>query len=421
MNEPSTLLGVGIAVTSDVSASRSLRGTGFWRLWTNALLMGLVVSADRFTFIWLVDDTLGSPTWASGVVVFALGAPVCALVLTAGALIDRNDRRRILLITQTAGAAVLGAAALMVGAGWVNLPGALLIAVVFGVVVAFALPVRSALVPAIVGPQRVMHAVVIMTIGTNVAMIVGPLLAGGVIDQRGVAWAFGVQACCLVAGVGTAWRLEIPPHPVTTDRPRLRSDIAVGLRYIWHHPELRALFGLLCVGGGLMAGGSFTLLPRLARDEFGRSAGDAARLFALLGLGMVSMSLLLMRFRSRITRRGLVFMCFLVAGTTGQILQGLTPSFVTLEILMVLWGFTGGMYLNLNQSLIQELTPPDRMGRVVALSTLVNAGLLPIGGLVAGVAASLLGVRAALSLFGTVALCCVLTALVRAKGLRALA
>jgi MFS family permease len=221
--------------------------------------------------------------------------------------------------------------------------------------------------------------------------------------------------------VASVRRLEVPAHPPVDHHPRLRADIAVGVRYVWHHPELRALFGLLCVGGGLMGGGSFTLLPRLARDVFGRDAADAARLFALLGLGMVSMSLVLMRYRHHIRRRGLFFMGFLVMGTTGQILQGVAPTFVSLQILMVLWGFTGGMYMNLNQSLIQELTPLDRMGRVMGLSTLVNAGLLPIGGLLAGVVASVVGVRAALSTFGIAALLCVLTALVRAKGLRALA
>jgi MFS family permease len=412
---------VGVATSTDSRTATSLRGTGFWLLWVNAVMMGLVVSADRFTFIWLVDDTLGSPTWAVGLVVFALGAPVCALVLTAGALVDRNDRRRILLITQASGAVVLTGAALLVGASWVNLPSALAMAMVFGVVVAFALPVRSALVPVLVGSHRVMHAVVVMTIGANVAMIAGPLLVGGVIEGRGVAWAFALQAAFLLAGVASVWRLHVPPHAPVVERPRLRADIAVGLRYIWHHPELRALFGLLCVGGGLMGGGSFTLLPRLAREVFGREAGDAARLFALLGVGMVSMSFALMRYRHRIKRRGLFFMGFLILGTTGQILQGVAPTFISLQILMVLWGFTGGMYMNLNQSLIQELTPLDRMGRVMGLSTLVNAGLLPVGGLVAGIAASFIGVRAALSLFGFAALCCVITALVRAKGLRALA
>ena len=66
-----------------------MAGTGFWLLWANAVMLALIVSADRFTFLWLVEDTLGSPSWASGLIVFAIGAPVCALVMTAGAMADR--------------------------------------------------------------------------------------------------------------------------------------------------------------------------------------------------------------------------------------------------------------------------------------------------------------------------------------------
>jgi len=182
------------------------------------------------------------------------------------------------------------------------------------------------------------------------------------------------------------------------------------------------IVGPLLVGGGLMGGSAFTLLPRIARDEFGRNAAEAARLFALMGLGMVTTSLLLMRYRSRIRRRGLVFMCSMVFGTTVQILQGFAPSFVTLELLLLSWGLTGGLYLNLNQALIQELTPRDRMGRVVALSTMVSAGLLPLGGLTAALVASAVGgTQASLSMFGLLGLTCVLLSLWRARGLRALA
>jgi len=321
-------------------------------LWTNAVLLALIVSADRFTFLWLVEDTIGSPTWASGLIVFSLGAPVCLLVLTAGALADRHDRGRMLMLTQAAGTLVVLLGAVLVWIDVITLASAVLLAVAFGTVVAFAMPVRSSLVPALVGTERVMHAVVLMTVGANVAMIVGPLL----------------------------------------------------------------------VGGGLMGGSAFTLLPRIARDEFGRNAAEAARLFALMGLGMVTTSLLLMRYRSRIRRRGLVFMCSMVFGTTVQILQGFAPSFVTLELLLLSWGLTGGLYLNLNQALIQELTPRDRMGRVVALSTMVSAGLLPLGGLTAALVASAVGgTQASLSMFGLLGLTCVLLSLWRARGLRALA
>jgi MFS family permease len=400
--------------------STSLAGTGFWYLWVNAVSLALIVSADRFTFIWLVEDTLGGPTWTSGLVVFALGAPVCLLVLTAGALADRHDRRRMLLATQIAGTLVVSLCAVLVWAGVITIALAVVLAAAFGTVIAFAMPVRSSLVPALVGQERVMQAVVLMTVGSNVAMIVGPLLVGGVIEGVGVGWAFAVQGGFFLVGLVAALRLRVPPPVAQPHRRRIASEIADALRYVWQHPVLRPLFLLLSVGGGLMGGSAFTLLPRMARDEFGRDAADAARLFALMGLGMVITSLLLMRYRSRIRRRGLVFMCTMVVGTSDQILQGVAPSFLTLELLLLGWGLTGGFYMNLNQALIQELTPPDRMGRVMALSAMTSAGLLPLGGLSAALLASVVGAPGAISIFGVIGLCCVLAALWRAGALRAL-
>jgi hypothetical protein len=78
------------------------------------------------------------------------------------------------------------------------------------------------------------------------------------------------------------------------------------------------------------------------------------------------------------------------------------------------------MYMNLNQALIQELTPRDRMGRVMALNSMVSAGLLPLGGLASAMLASVIGAQESLSVFGLLGLGCVLTALWRAKGLRSL-
>jgi MFS family permease len=412
---------MGAEVVDDAPArAGSLAGTGFWYLWVTAVSFALITSADRFTFIWLVDDTLGSPSWASGLIVFALGAPVCVLVLTAGALTDRLDRRKMLLTTQGAGLVVVALGAVLVWADVMTLPVAVIIAIAFGTVAAFAMPVRSSLVPVLVGRERVMQAVVLMTIGANVAMIAGPLLVGGVIDGFGVGWAFAVQALCFALGFLAATRIEVPPHPPVAERRRLRAEVGEAVSFVWRHEVLRPLFGLLCVGGGLMGGGAFTLLPQIARDEFGRSAAEAARLFALMGLGMIITSLVLMRVRSRLRRRGLVFMSFMVLGCSNQVVQGQVSTFFALEVLLLVWGLTGGFYMNLNQSLIQELTPADRMGRVMALNSLVQAGLLPLGGLVAGLLATAIGAPATLSLFGLAGLLCVLTALVRAHALRAI-
>jgi MFS family permease len=397
----------------------SLGERGFWWLFANAITLGLVLSADRFTFEWLTGDTLGAPDWASGVVLFALGLPVCLFVLPAGALADRSDRRRMLVVTQLAAALVLAAAALLTASGAMNVPMAIVTAALFGTTMAFAQPVRSSLVPALVPASERMRAIILVTMGVNVAMIVGPLLAGGLVQTHGVAWAFALQAALFTVGLVMALNVHPPPPPPRVDGSRLRTEVGDGLTFVWRHHTLRALFFLLTVGGLVMMGAAVGLLPKIARDEFGRDAGAAAGLFALMGAGLVVTSIILMRVRHRLHRRGLLFMLTMVTGTTNGIIQGFVGSFLALQILLFLWGMSGGIYLNLNQTLIQELTPQDRMGRVMSLNTLVNAGLIPIGALASSALAGVVGPQPALSIISAIGLVCVLLTLAVSRDLRA--
>jgi len=400
------------------ATSNSLRRTGFWLLWANAVSVSMVMSADRFTFEWLVAETLDASDSASGLVLFALGAPVVCFVLMAGAMADRHDRKRILLLTQFGGAVVLGLSALAVWTDIIDLPATMLLAVLFGTVMAFGQPVRSSLLPSIVPREQLMHAIVVMTIGMNVAMIGGPLLAGWLIELSGVGLAFAVQAGFFVVGVAIVARLQVPAQPSIDRSVRLRTEVMDGLRFTWSHRRLRALFALLAVGGGLMFGAAVALLPKIARDEFGRSADDSGLLFALMGAGMIVTSIALIRYRQRMTRRGLIFMVGMIAGTSNQIVQGFVPSFAWLALLMFLWGASGGFYMNINQTLIQELTPKEKMGRVMSLTVLTQGGLVPLGALVASALAEAIGPQAAMSVFGVVSLACVLTTLAVARELR---
>jgi predicted MFS family arabinose efflux permease len=199
----------------------------------------------------------------------------------------------------------------------------------------------------------------------------------------------------------------------------MRADMAEGMVYVWRDRQLRALFGLLAVGGGVMTGGSFVLIPRMARNAFERSAGQASILFAVLGAGLLTTSWLLM-WKRRLPRRGLVFMLSMVLGTTNMMLQGLSPTYLAFAVMLFLWGCTGGLYVNLNLTLIQEHAPADKMGRVMSLHSMISMGLAPMGALVAGLLATAIGDRATLHLLGAIGLTSVLIALVFAKALRAM-
>jgi MFS family permease len=402
----------------------SFRGTGFRLLWLNAVSYQLIAAADRFTFVWLADDTLDAPAWASGFVVFMLGFPVVLFVLLAGALADRGDRRRQLLASQFAGMIVMATTALLVASGVINVALAAVMAFCFGLAYAFAQPVRMSLVPILVGRERLQRAVVLMTIGSNMATIVGPVVVGGVISGAGVAWALGLQSVLFAVGFALAWPLQVPPRDPSLpalppiSRRRLAAEVREGLSFVWADARLRWLFFILGIGGAVMTGSAYLLLPKLVADEFGRSADDAALLFAVMGGGMVVTSLLLLR-GLRIRRRGLVFMCAALAATIIEVGQGLAPTYALLALALLGWGFCGGLFINLNLVLIQEITPNERLGRVVSMQQLSTFGLTPIGALVAGFLATAIGTRATIVAFGTFGAILVLIALVRAKDLRA--
>jgi MFS family permease len=322
------------------------------------------------------------------------------------------------MITQICGALISAVIALIIWFDRMTVPLALMLAPVFGSVVAFAQPVRSSVVPSLVPRVLLMRAIVIMTIGANVGMIIGPVLAGVLIDTTGIAVAFGAQSVFFAAGALVLIPLRIPPLAARA-AASMRADMAEGLAYVWRDRQLRALFALLAVGGAFMTGGSFVLIPRMARNEFERSAGQASFLFAVLGAGLLTTSWLLM-WKRRFPRRGLVFMLSMVVGTSNMMLQGFAPTYMAFAVMLFLWGCTGGLYINLNLALIQEHAPADKMGRVMSLHSMISMGLAPMGALAAGLLATVIGDRATLNLLGAIGLSAVLTALVAAKALRAM-
>ncbi len=330
-----------------------LRDTQFGWLWVNAVAFTLISTAERFTFVWLVIETLDGPSWSAGAVLFCLGLPVFLLVLHAGAFADRYDRRKLLLGTQAAGAIVTGIAALMVGTGVMTVQLALLPAAALGCAMAFGLPIRSSLVSAVVPRELLMRAIVTNTVGVNIAIIVGPVIGGLAVRRFGIAWAFALESFLFAVGFFAVRPLRLPPTPPVSADPEaaglsrreslrrmdrsIRASIAEGLRFVWTSPSLRSLFFLLTVGGFLMMGASAALLPQLARTELGSDADAASALFAFMGIGMTVTSLFILT-RRKVGRRGLVFLVAMIGGTAGQVVQGFAPNYAVLAGLLVLWG-----------------------------------------------------------------------------------
>jgi MFS family permease len=398
-----------------------LRDTGFHWLWLSAFSYVLLSSAERFGLIWLVRKELGGSQRAAGLVAFCLAIPMLFFVLPAGALADRVNRRRMLMTTQAVGAALTLATAAIIRSGHMTIPLAFVMAGALGVNLSFGQPVRSSLVSALVPRHLLMHAIVIMTIGLNMAQIVGPLVAGLLIDHLGIAASFGWEALLFVVGFIALSPLVVPAIVRDESVPRepLAKSIRDGLRFVWHHPFLKPLFGLLMVGSVLMSGAATVLIPLIATDVFHRNAASASRLFTMMGVGTLCTSLVLLSVGRRIHRKGLAFMAIMTIGTATQLTMFNTPNYWVFAVQLVMWGLCGGFYINLNQTLAQSSTPQHLMGRVMSLHVLFLSGLNGFGSLLGGALAVTFDPRHVLGGLGVASLAAVVATLVWSPQLRA--
>jgi MFS family permease len=389
-----------MAVRADATPSTfaAFRERPFRLLWANTVLFSLVQSTQRFTFVWLVLE-LGRGADASGLVLFAMGAPAFVVVLPAGAWSDRLDRRLLLLGSQLGALVVTALTAVLVTIDRINLPITVALGTALGATLAFGQPVRSAVLPTLVPRERLMNAIVLTTIGINVSMIIGPAIGGAAIALWGLGGAFTVQAVIYVLGLGVLLLLRLPERAVAVERRRLRVEIVEGLSFVGRHREIRALFLLLATTGLLMLGPYQALMPKIARDQLGSDAFEASLLFAVLGIGMGFTSLVLARTRD-LAHKGAWFAGGLVAGGLIQVGLGLSPVYLLTAVLMFLWGVGGGLFMNLNQTLIQTHTPDAVMGRVMALHTLAMVGLAPMGALAGGFLAGAIGAPATVAVAG---------------------
>jgi MFS family permease len=374
-----------VNTAASIKPLEMLRIPAFRLLWTNSFLFVLVQSTQRFAFVWLALD-LGARSDISGVILFVMGIPALLISLPVGVMSDRMNRRTLLMGSQLGALAITIAIATMVTTGHITTSWAIAGSFIAGIFIALGSPVRTAMIPTVVPKDKLVGAIAVSTIGSNIALIIGPATAGPVIKVWGIQGAFWLQAVLYVIGFLVLLPLKIPAVPVMPRR-KMKDEIFEGVKFINRTESVRSLYVLLSSSTLFMMAPWIVLGPQIAREQAGATGSQTTAMFALLGVGQFITSMAIMRFNHKMIRKGLWFMCGLVWGSSVQIMLGQSNSIVMMSIFLFMWGLGGGFYMNLNQTLIQNNTPQEVMGRVMAIHSLLMSGLAPAGALLVGVVA----------------------------------
>ena len=356
-------------------------------LWCGALTSTIGTWMQKVAQNWLVVTITGSSSaFFLGLDAFFGELPILLFTLIGGVVADRQDRRRLLLMSQYIQMGAAFTLAGLVAAGAVRIWHVLLLSALTGFAQAFGGPAYQSLIPLLVDTRHLPNAIALSSIQFNLARVIGPLVAGAALAAFGMAACFGLNGLSFLAVIVAILSLHTRHTPVVSGL-RLRDELAGGLAYALGHQPLLNLMVLACtttfLGLPLL-----TFLPLFAQRVFGGGVSEYTRLMAYAGGGAVG-GALVVAWLGKFPHMGrtLVGLQFLL----GMVVVGFAASRALWlsEVLLLVGGALIVMVFSLATSLAQLLAPNEMRGRVMSIYMVAFRGGMPLGSLVAGYLATM--------------------------------
>jgi MFS family permease len=337
---------------------------------------------------WLVLGLTGS-AGLLGLTSFAASAPALVLTLYAGVLADSIDQRRLLLATQVGLSIFAGTLAILVQADAILFWQILLLAVLSGVANALASPAFQAIVPALVERSALGNAIALNSAQFNLARIIGPAIAGILIGIAGEAVSFWLNALSFVAVIVALVAIRMPTEgTIERSRAGLWANLGEGLNFVGQHRPLLALL-LLSIAPAIFVLPYLALLPLFA-DNLQIGAAGLGLLTASIGVGALIAALVVaLRRRGGASGRTLAIALAFMAVTVSVF--ALSRNEIVTCLALAALGAAQVAYYTSTNTLIQLLSPSRLRGRIMSIYVLTSIGVSPIGSLIAGGVAQLIG------------------------------
>ncbi len=337
---------------------------------------------------------LGTAWFCSQIAVFALGP-------LGGLAADRFSRHKLVVITQTAAMVQAFVLAALTLTGTVRVWHLLTLAGLLGVINAFDMPGRQALVIQMTGREDLLNAISLNSATFNAARVLGPAMAGLVVAAVGEGLCFLLNGVSFLAVIGCLLAMRLPAF--TRPAPQSPwSHLADGFRYAWRHRPVRrmlALMGVACLSGTPV----MVLIPVFADALFHRGSRGLGFLMGAMGAGAVVGTLRLAR-RTKVSALPRVMVTSGIVVGLAYVAFALSPSFWISLAIMPAIGFFVMQQLASANTTIQTLIEDAYRGRVMAIYAMTVVGLLPFGSLASGALAGHFGPRPTVAAGGLLAI-----------------
>ncbi len=350
--------------------------------------------------LWLIYR-LSSSSFLLGVVGFASQVPMFFLAPFAGVWIDRINRHRLLIGTQILSMLQSLGLAAFAFTNTINAHVLIGMSLVQGLINAFDMPVRQALVVEFIEQKEHLgNAIALNSSMFNLARLIGPAIAGFVIHWSSPGTCYlvdGLSYLAVIIGL-FAMRLRVRPHPHHQQHPWLA--LKEGFHYAFGFAPIRAL--IVVVSLVSFVGFSYAVMtPVFARDVFSGDARTLGWLMAASGIGALIAAGYL---GTRASVRGLGNVITFGGALMGVGIVGFSlSSWLLLSLLcLTCTGMGGVLLMASSNTLVQTMVKDSQRGRVMSIFTMAFTGTMPLGNLAVGAISGRVGVRGTLAVSGLI-------------------
>ena len=361
----------------------ALRNRNF-RLYSAGVLFSLTgnwVEAAAFGYVVLL---LGGSAATLGIIGFLNTIPNLLFALPAGALADRFDRRKLLLLFQGANMGVAALLAVLWATGSLTLILLGAIAVVGGSLGTLSFPAFQGMLASTVPKEDLASAVALNSLSLQVARFIGPAIAGFLLAAAGPTWVFGANAVSFVAVLGAVVLL---PASRAVGPMMIRGAIGEGVRYVFGQRSLASMMILMLIAGIFGTPPVAFMIPAIARIQLHGGPGTLGALMGGIGLGSVLGSVALLALARRPNKGEPLLGGFLVTGLAIAAI-GASTSLPFSIALTIVGGFCGVLFVGLSTVVVQAMSSNELRARATAIWAAAFVGMLPFGALLtAGLAA----------------------------------
>jgi predicted MFS family arabinose efflux permease len=373
--------------------------------WMQIVAQGwLIYRLSHSAFLLALDQFLG-------------GIPIFLFSLIGGVVADRMERRKILLGSQYLQMFSAGVLTFLVATGRVHVWHILCLSFVSGFAQAFGGPAYSALIPTLVEKEDMPNAIALNSIQFNVAVMVGPALAGQALAKLGEKWCFGLNALSFLAPVLSLSIITTRFLPVKTTESVITS-LKQGIHFARKQGSMEALIVLaFCMTALAMP--MRTYIPVFVKDIFHRGPETYGNLLALMGLGSILGSLGIAS-AGNFRKKGLIALGALICLGAGISAFALSKSLPFSGVVLVLVGASMMAVFATVSSLVQLITTNEMRGRVMSVYNFAFRGGMPLGNLLSGWLVPMFTAPVVLGVNGVLLICVALYFLLVQRRLAAL-